>query len=1047
MKEKLTFLLMLSFLSFGIVVAQNTITGTVTDKTGEGLPGVTVAIKGTTRGAITDMKGSYQLGIQKDNKILVFSFIGFMTQEIEIGSQTKIDVVLEEDIQSLDEVVVVGYGTMKKSDLTGSVTHISSDMFRDQNNVSIDQTLAGHAAGVQVVSNGGAPGAGVSIRIRGGTSINASNEPLYVIDGIPFMNSSSNAESAGIAFDTENPMVNIDPSNIKSIEILKDASATAIYGSRGANGVILVTTKNGKIGKAELTYSSYSGFSDVSRQIDLMNGPEYAGFMHLSSPSDSRFTDQETGLAISYQDSISKNWQDEIFRPAFMQNHNISLRGGNEKTNYSLSLGYLDNDGVIVNTNLTRYSTILKLEHKYSDKITMGANLSVGFTDENGIISAGTQGGSNAGIMTNLITFRPTSISSGGTDVIDFEDVGGQTNPLVYANDLQKVTYTLRTMGSFDLTYKITKDLDFKVTAGANINNLKRKQYYPSHIGPGKNFNGKGIQSDIIQIESLNDNILTYTKKIGRHEITAMAGTSMQKSMVEKLDVTNTNYEIEQNAIDQIGSGLEVLVPYSTREEWGLLSYLGRINYGYDNRYLLTASYRVDGSSKFGSKHKYGYFPAFSVAWRVSEEAFLKESDHISNLKLRVGWGQTGNQDIGMYQYLERLQKANYSYDGRIVTGVSPSNLGNPNLKWEGTSQIDLGLDLGLFDNRISMTVDYYDKHTKDLLLDMPLSLVSGFPSVFANIGAVRNSGLEFGINIVNVNTKDFKWSSDFNISFNKNKIEKLVNVGQDIFVNAAYNSTVPVVYVLREGESVGSMFGYVWDKNDPLYQIDDFTWQEESNPDIAHEDRIYSLKDGIAYLAGSSVKPGDLKYQDTNPDGVINSDDRQIIGHGSPKHFGGFVNTLEYKNFDFRVGLQWNYGNEIYNANKFEYQRPNIGKNQHRSILDAWTPENTNTIQPSLNGFGAVLPSSFVIEDGSYLRINNLTVGYELPKKLLRGMNLQKVRFYVSGLNLYTFTNYSGFTPDVSVSGGVSKSLLPSLDYSSYPQTRTFMAGMSVTF
>ena len=1061
--KKLVTVLVFAFLGLTTAYAQELqISGTVVDQGGEAIPGVNVVVKGTTNGAITDMDGNYNLKA-KNGDIIKFSFIGFQDQEI-IANKEKIDVILKEASIGLDEVVAVGYGTMRKSDLTGSVARVSADMFKDQNNVSIDQTLTARVAGVQVVSNSGAPGAGVSIRIRGGTSINASNEPLYVIDGIPFVNDGSNTSTSGIGFDSENPMVNIDPSDIENIEVLKDASATAIYGSRGANGVILVTTKSGKSGKTNLVYSGSFGISTVTNKLDLLNGEEYAHLMYLTDvdkePEDKNllYTDLD-GNPISYADSTSVDWQDEIFQTAMIQNHNLNLTGGSEKTRYSLSLGYLENEGVILNTELQRYSTRMKIEHDYSDFFSIGANYSIGYTEEKGVISAGTQSGSNAGVVTNMIIFRPVNVYNEDGSFEEFDDVGNKTNPWIYANDMEKCTSTLRNVGNVNLNFNFTKDLSLKVTGGANINNMKRKQYYPSNVGAGRNYQGKGIQSDIMRVVWLNDNILTYKKKFGKHRINAMAGVSMQKSINEKLDVTSTRYASETNAVHNIDQGLNPLRPTSAREEWSLLSYLGRVNYNFDDRYLLTVSYRADGSSRFGENNKYGYFPSLSAAWRVSEEGFMKSISAISNLKVRAGWGQTGNQGIGLFAYQAMLRQANYSLDGNIQGGYQPGNIGNQNLKWETTDQINVGIDLGVLNNRINVVVDAYNKYTDDLLLDFPLSQVSGFSSVMANIGAVENQGLEIAVNTVNIENANFKWYTDFNISFNQNRIDKLVNKGQDIFVSARYNSTVPVEYVLREGESVGSMFGYVWDKNDPLYQIEDFTWQNDSDPSIDHSDREYLLKDGIPHLEGSSVQPGYLKYQNTTSedvdgDGVItpdeqmiNSDDRQIIGNGLPKHFGGFTNTFKYKNFDCMIGLQWSYGNDIYNANKFDYLRPNIAKNQHAELLEAWTPENTDTHIPSLNGFGAILPSSFVVEDGSYLRINNVTMGYTLPKKWVKKANLSKVRIYVSGSNLYTFTKYSGFTPDVSVSGGVSKSLLPGLDYSSYPQVMTVMGGVSVNF
>ena len=1057
-KKRKVLLLLLSLMTITNGFAQQLkVSGKIIDEAGQALVGVNVIEKGTTNGVISNYDGNYEISVEM-GKTLQFSFIGMKKKSV-IVTEEVINITMIDMALNLDEVVAVGYGTMRKSDVVGSTSRVSAKMFADQNNVSLDQTLTGRVAGVQVVSNSGAPGSGVSIRMRGGTSINASNEPLYVIDGMPFVNDQANASTAGIGFDNENPMVNIDPSDIANIEILKDASATAIYGSRGANGVILVTTKSGKAGKTKLTYKTTMGVSEVARRLDLLDGTQYAEFIHAVDPGDDRFTNIETGEAISYADSTQVDWQDEIFRLAKLQTHNLSLSGGDKKTTYSINGSYIENEGVIMNTELQRYSTRMKVNHQYNEFFTLSANYSASLTEENGVISAGTQSGANAGLVTNLINFRPTAIYNANGDMEEIDEAGGKTNPFVFVNGMKKISTTIRNIGNVDLTFNLHKNLVFKSTGGFNFNNIKKKQYYPSNVGAGRNTTGKGIQSDVLRKVWLNDNVLTYSNKFDNHSVTAMLGTSVQTSITEKLDVTNTVFDIENNAVYDIDAGTAPLIPNSDIDEWALVSYFGRLSYNFKDKYLVNATFRADGSSRFGSNNRFGYFPSVGVAWRVNQEDFLKDSKYISNLKVRAGWGQTGNQGIGSFNYLELLAQENYSFNNGIVTGMQPSNIGNPDLKWETTIQTNIGLDLGFFSNRINVVIDAYDKQTKDLLLNMPVSQVSGYSNVMANIGELSNRGLEIAINTVNVDTKNFKWYTDFNIAFNKNKINKLVNEGQDIFIDAEYNSTVPVTYVLREGESIGSMFGYVWDKNDPLYQIEDFTWQENSNPDIAHEDRVYTIKDDVAIMPGTDVYPGHIKYQNTsredvNGDGVITDDeqqidtgDRQIVGNGLPIHFGGLSNTFKYKSIDCSIGLQWSYGNDIYNANKFEYLMPNLNKNQHVDILNYWTPENTNTTIPSVEGKATFLPSTYVVEDGSYLRLNNITIGYTLPKKFVKKVKLSKVRIYVTGTNLYTWTDYSGFSPDVSVTGGVGKGLLTGLDYSSYPQVRTFLGGVTIDF
>ncbi len=710
------------------VQAQNfKITGEVIDgSSGEAIPGVNVTIKGSTVGVSTDIDGHYEISA-KEGDMLVFSFIGYNNRVRKVLKKSVINVRLDSNVEGLDEVVVIGYGTMKKSDLTGAVSSVKSEALQQAQSVNIAEALQGHTAGVMISSNEGSPGAGMSIQIRGASSLNASSQPLYVIDGFP-IEMQSLGINTGISGSQPSPLNDIDPSSIESIEILKDASATAIYGARGANGVILVTTKGGKIGKSKISVDITGGVQVMDSRLDLLDSRGYAEYMYLKEgmSEDSEFKNYNT-----YADSTNTDWQDELFNLGEIKNVNVALTGGTKKTIYAISGGLYDHKGIVGNNNrFKRYTSNINLTHKYSSKLDINVNLKIAHTNTNGVATGGSGTPKNAGIVRQIMRARPTRSVDYKTETLDDLDDSGTvqdlTNPMLFVNEVVNNNTTTRIIGNAAATYRFLPGFSLKIRGGVNNNKVKYQAFYPKTTGKGKYDNGLAIMGNNEFKTLVNENILTYIKKFNDHSVNVMGAFALEETEMFKSEMENTQFEYDNLNINAIQSGTLPRTPTSKLEKSSLMSYLGRFNYSYKGRYMLTASFRADGSSRFGTENKWGYFPSGSLAWRASEEKFIKDLGFISNLKFRASYGQTGNQRIGNYLSISQFSIENYVFNDVVSSGLAPKSIGDTKLKWETTAQSNLGFDLGLFNNRILFTAEAYYKKTSDMLLKVNVPVTSG---------------------------------------------------------------------------------------------------------------------------------------------------------------------------------------------------------------------------------------------------------------------------------------------------------------------------------
>lgn len=1053
-------LLLLTLFSFTSSFAQVLVRGTVIDESGETVIGASVTVKGTTQGTITDFDGKFSLNVPDKKAVLVVSFIGYTTQEVKVDASKPMSIVLKEDSELLDEVVVVGYQEVKKRDLTGSVARADMDQLLNTPVASFDQTLGGRIAGVNVTSNEGMPGSSMNIVIRGNNSLTQENSPLYVIDGFPL----EDPEMAST----------INPSDIESLDILKDASATAIYGARGANGVVIITTKKGKVGKAQITYDGSVTMSHVTRTIPMMDAYEFVKLQVEMYPDQA--TSSSGGYLMEYngkqwtledyRDIDQYDWQDEIFRTAWQHSHNIRVTGGTEGVRYNASLSYYDQQGILLNTGYKRMqgriNTVIR-RNKLNMSIT--ANYS------RAIQTGNTPSESSYSGMNNLfysvwgyrpVTYpnRPLSslMDNALDDAIDSSN-DYRFNPILSMKNEYRKNYTNNIQLNGFAEYEIIKGLKLKVSAGYTLDSRKQDQFNNSKTRYGGPTSSDGVNAQVVRYERLtwlNENTLTYQTNIQKkHFFNALAGVTFQNSDYEYYSFRTTNIPNESLGMAGMSEGT-LDSSSSSKSSWSMISYLARLNYNFKSKYYATASFRADGSSKFSKNNRWGYFPSGSVAWTFTEEDFMKPAKKwFSSGKLRLSWGLTGNNRIDEYQYyslIEVLKSSvgDYISNGSVPSGVYPfnndeSNVGavpttisNDDLKWETTEQWNLGVDLSFFDERLNFTGDIYRKTTRDLLLEASLPLSSGFYSATKNIGKVRNDGIELTLNTVNIKTKDFTWSTNFNIAFNKNKVLEL-SEGQDALLTAAtfdqnYNSQSSYIAVV--GMPMGMMYGYIYEGT---YKYDDFDQSGDS----------YTLKAGVPYFSTeTNTQPGMPKYKDLNGDGVIDSNDRTIIGRGLPIHTGGFTNSFMYKGFDLSVFFQWSYGNDIMNANRLFFESSNNMQrelNQYASYANRWTPDNPDSdIPAATNSSSNRVISSRIIEDGSFLRLKTVTFGYTFPTKMIQKAHLSSARVYVAAQNLWTWTSYSGYDPEVSVR---NSALTPGLDFSSYPRAYTISFGVNLGF
>ena len=1000
-------------------LAETRLSGRVTDEqNNESLPGVSIVAKGTNRGTTTDANGRYQLTVPDGTTILVFSFVGYTSKEVPITSQTTVDASLTPDNQTLNEVVVVGYGTVKKSDLTGSVSSVNAEQIKKTVNTSLDQALAGRAAGVQVTQSSGQPGGAVSIRIRGGNSVNGGNEPLYVIDGFPVYSDNSVSNSGANRGPATNALASINPADIESMEILKDASATAIYGTRGANGVVIITTKRGKSGQNNIDFETYYGVQEPQRLIPLMNAKEYATMVNEARTNDGQAPYYTADQLASFGEGT--NWQKEIFRTAPIQNYQLTFSGGNAKTRYAISTSYFGQQGTIIHSDFNRISTRINLDHSINDRFRIGNNLTVSRTKAN-IVVTDTDGGGNTGVVLGALLFQPTlPVRNADGTYVNRSDLGEYGNPVAYANDVTNISTTFRGLGNVFAEYDILKDLTARVSFGADVLFNKGDFYIPSTNFYGLSTRGLGTSASVLNTTWLNENTLSYRRSFAnKNSLNAVVGFTMQGSRTESVRASSQNFPNDILGPFNLASGATINFPNTTNSSWGLLSYLGRINYNLADKYLFTVTGRADGSSRFGSGNKFAFFPSGAVAWRVANESFMAGQTVFNDLKLRASVGITGNQEIGQFQSLATLSNATYILGETVAIGYTPARFANPNLRWEKTTQFDAGLDMSFLKNRLNITLDAYYKRTNDLLLAVNVPWSSGFATSLQNIGSAENKGLELAINSVNT-PGAFKWTTAFNIAFNRNRILDLGPITQFFTGGDSGHLKITNPSLVSVGQPIGRFYGYI-------------------------ADGIFHSQEEVTSSAQKSAKPGDRRYVDVNGDGVINASDRTYIGNAQPTFIGGLTNTFAYKGFELTVFLQYSYGNDIFNYNKIELELPAGIQNLRKDVVDRWSPTNPNGQYPRATTNRTIEFSSQYIENGSYLRARNVSLAYQVPSAFLKRAKIRTARVYLSSQNLFTITNYTGYDPEVSRYGQTNLNI--GQDYGGYPLARTILLGLNLGF
>lgn len=982
-----------------IVIApqlKKVIKGKVVDfQTRESLPGVNVLIEGTTIGTVTNLDGVYSLELPEKAEALLFSYVGYETKRELISNREIIDVQLVSSSGVLNEVVVIGYGTQRKKDLTGSVSVVSTDDLGSVPVASISDALQGKAAGVQVISSG-VPGSDATFRIRGVGTIN-DNNPLLVIDGVP----------------VSNGLNQLNMSDVESIQVLKDASATAIYGSRGANGVLIVTTKRGKSDASKLDFNYYFGLQQPSKMVEMMNASQFAA-MHNEMM-------ENAGLITNpaYADPASlgqgTDWLGELFSPAPMQNYSLSYSGNSEKTNFYVSGNYFKQDGIVSGTGYERISVQFNTDTKIFDGLRFGNSLTLNHDNKKS---------GNYNIRNTMLAlptqpiFREDGTYSGPIAQPVWD--GDITNPIGLSKIVNNSTKGYNLLGSAFGELVLMKDLKFKSTFGLQMNFWNDRTWAPSyHWNSSVNENDYLSEQYNKNITWVWDNYFTYDKNFGDHHLVAMAGTSAQEN--------NRNYlygsvqGFPSQLTQQMNNGNLMPVVGGNMYSWSLLSYMGRANYSYLGKYMVTATLRRDGSSRFGEGNKWGTFPSASAAWRISEESFMKDFDFLSDMKIRAGYGITGNQEIGNYSFASALQTISYNFNGQIVNAVVPTIMPNPNVQWEQQEQMNFGVDATFFNHKVEVAVDGYIKNTNQMLVPMNVPVSTGYSDVFVpsiNAGKMENRGVEVSVRSNNL-TGDFSWTTNMTFAYNKNKVIDL-------------NDTVPLtsgsiglnynLALIQAGYPINMFYGFV---TDGIFQNQDEV--DRHAVQVPGNDPF------------NRTSPGDIRFKDMNNDGVIDDKDRVLLGNPNPKFIFSLGNTFAYKRFDLTIFFQGMTGNQILNANRIWAEAMSVAQNQTTLTLDRWTGEGTSQLVPRAvfnDPNKNARPSDRFVEDGDYLRLKNLIIGYTLPQSVLARLNMSSLRIYVSAVNLLTWTKYTGFDPEVGTSG---------IDNSVYPVTSTYSIGLNI--
>ncbi len=979
------------------------------------LPGINVLVKNATIGTTTNVDGQYELQVPA-NAILVFSGIGYLTQEVPVKNRSEINIQLQDDTRQLNELVVVGYGSQKKRDITGSVSSLDSKEFNKGVQTCVDQLISGRSAGVQVTQASSEPGGGVSIRIRGANSINANNEPLYVIDGLPINNSSVVPGSTLVSETTpRNPLNALNPNDIESIEILKDASATAIYGSRGANGVILITTKKGSKGKLSVNYAVSGGFSKVAKSVPMLDAQQYTSLLNdlrADQNQQPEFTSEQIA-----QIGKGTDWQKEIFKTGTVQNHQLSFSGGQDKFNYYASLNYLDQKGVVISSGIKKYVGRVNLNYT-DEKFKFGLNLNSSNVKDD-FVPNGVSVNESAGVINTAIFQDPTLPIKNANGTWAQTQIVNLENPVGLANEVSDFATTNRTFGSVFAEYFFLPELSAKINVGTDRQDSRRDLFTSRLTKRGEGTKGIANVLTSNSTNSLIEFTARYNKALNKnHSLEVLGGYTYQEFEVSSLSAGAQNFPLDALLTDNLAAGAQTTFSLgSGRTKNQLLSYLGRVNYNLYDKYLLTASIRADGSSRFGDNKKYGVFPSVALGWRIKDEAFLKNVNAITDLKFRASYGMTGNQDIGSYKSLVLLGPQGQAiFDGAPYVGISTTQLPNPDLKWETTTQLNVGVDFGLLENRITGSIDYFSKETKDLLLQLPIPRTTGFTSTFKNVGGLKNSGIEFGVTSINI-TAPFTWRTSANLSAVKNEV---TNLGSLPFILGGSAGFTNDFTIIRKGDPLNAYYGYV-------------------------VEGVFQQGDDIAASAQPLSRPGEYKYKDVNNDGTINSSDRTILGSPFPKFTYGLNNDFTFGSFNFSFFFQGVQGNKMFNLNRTESENPiSFRRNRlEETYTDRWTPTNPTNNNSSAIPVAVSYTSnvnSRAVENASYLRLKSVQLTYNFPTG--KWKNVSGLQIYVTGQNLFTITKYTGFDPEVSAFGTSNVRA----DYNAFPLSRTFTAGLSIT-
>lgn len=1052
----------------------HTVSGQVLDERGEPMIGVSVRVKGFNQGVITDLDGNFKLNVPAGGKEIQLSYVGYQTKSVAI-EDSRMTIRMEPDNNMLDEVVAIGYAKVKRKDLTGATTSVTGKDLAMAPVTSAAQALSGKAAGVQVISQSGAPGADINITVRGGTSITQGTEPLYIVDG----------------FQMESGLRNVDINDIESIDVMKDASATAIYGARGSNGVILITTKSGKAGKTEVSYNGFVSFDHLGKKLDLLGVEDYARYQYefqlLRDNQDNwagifggniNDADFYTGAYGRIHDEYANrkgiDWQDEVFGgTGVTQNHNLTVSGGSPKTRYMLSYNYTGEDGIMDRHGYRKNSIRAKINHELWKGVRFDFASSLQQTKLEG---GGSLGGTLKQTILQPVTggVRWTNEQLLGADLADLfsEMYGGDNydanNPLLNNQAITNKKYTRFAQINAGLEFDIIKGMTFRTAASYQWQQVRR-DYWDNGSTKTASSNqspyGYGSRDNSEKYSWQITNTLNYAfTPAEKHSLNVMLGQETWYEERLNLDNEYRSFSDGNFGLNDVSMGQ----PYtweSGKGRQGLVSFFGRLSYNYDERYLLTATLRADGSSKFARGNQWGYFPSASAAWRISEEGFMEDLDFVDNLKLRVGYGTSGNNNIDNNMYATDYGSGHYGYHGTdFITLVPGSVLGNRALRWEKTTSTNVGLDVSLWRSRFNLSIDWYNNESSNLLIKNKIPSSTGYTNQFQNIGSIRNRGVELVLNTTNIRTKDFTWNMDFNIAFNRSKVLEIYGEGDTDYFVQEYESRMG--FKVEKGKPLGQFYGLLYDG---IYTTDDFTQQPDGS---------YLLKDGIASLKGfnrKNVKPGDTKYKPTagetdkegNP--VWGTNDRTVIGHAAPDFSGGWNNTFLYKGFDLSVFMNFSVGNDVFNMSTQRFVGPylpnqnTIAKMAERfTLVDPVTGRETTdlerlaTLNPAQHDKGTMWNissnnktaitdhSSYYLEVGSFLRLSTITLGYTLPEEFIRRVKLNKARIYCTLNNIYTFTGYEGYDPEVSAS---SSALTPGVDNSSYPRSKSWVLGVNLTF